>query len=58
MNARDSFSTEESKIEERVALAHLRAERALTSQDRQHYQGMADYWAELLAELRAGPAAA
>jgi hypothetical protein len=41
-------------LTDKAAAARLRMDQASTSQERQHFEGMARYWEELLDELSAG----
>jgi hypothetical protein len=41
-------------LKERAAMARRRAETARTTQERQHFEGMASYWEELLEEDETG----
>jgi len=58
MSGSHSFKVDAKNLTDKVVAARLRMDQATTTQERQHFEGMARYWEELLAELStgAGPA--
>jgi hypothetical protein len=51
MRRTGKFEMDAKTIAEKAAAARLRIGEARTTQERQHFEGMARYWEEILEEL-------
>jgi hypothetical protein len=53
MSGNGAFKTDVKSFADKAGAARLRMGQATTTQDRQHFEGMARYWEELLHEQSA-----
>jgi hypothetical protein len=56
MSGNRVFKMDAKNLTDKAAAARLRMDQATTTQERQHCEGMARYWEELLAEVSTGSA--